>query len=1291
MRTVLSALLVSIAVLGFADPCGTLVHDQPAGDSLLVFSDGHQFFFGSGSALYKAEPNGANEELEVLSYSRPFHSNPTHAAVNGSLAVVGAGNQAHVMDLEPQGAATSLWKTTLTGWVIGVRSAGQLAAVYWWFSEFHPGAWGEGVEIIDLSDPENPSVVGHIETPRSQGSIQMTPDSFLYLHQERLWIYDLSQPATPTLISETEHPGWNRLISAKRNTIVVNSDEGLLFVDFTNPDSPEILATYQPAARVRSIDWIGNQLVMVLANDFGFDDSLEIIDVSTATPIQVSFVEGFFDGRIDAYWVDGFACESGFCLAVEDDPDSPERLRLVDIRNPASPILGNSVTKPSRFTDLTASDQRLAAADSDERLWMLELGDDGSYDERLVAGVPVGLVDIRDDLMFVSSELKPDADRISNRLQIFDLADGGEPEIVGEIDWELPDATLWDRFQATGEGIVVLAFDQSGADHLEVIDVGDPSQPVRGATVRLPSSPASLSVAGDLVFVRCWSRELVVIDISDPLHPTRVGLLGLDSYGEIVSWGRYVYVVTDRGVVVVDAGRPSRPIVVAEFESDHRYPSYKSVGAIPGFLFVHAGNFIDVFDVRIATAPRLVRTIEELPCAPLPLGGLTIDGTLLVQWGGDCGFQILDISECIDPDGVPSVNFTVSPPFPIVGEPARFDDHTYGAPSEWYWDFGDGATATDSQPQHVFGIPGSYTVALTVGNSHGSSSATLIIDVLEADSQPVADFSWRETTSSIQPVEFFDASPGRPTAWVWDFGDGFVSHNQDPVHYYSLPGDYEVTLEVGNGFGSDAITKTLSLERLMVGGIHRSDSIDQVIAAAASTPGHHDTLWRTDLTFFNPSDEVRRVYLFFLPRGDQDNGDAAVRTFINLNARQTLVVEDVVGGLFGLEETSGALATMLTSDPNAASSTSRTFTLAPDGGSFGQAVPSRTMNEIPTGTSSQVILGLQEDDDFRANAGFVNLTDSTQRFQATAFKEDGQIAGEHEIEVGRFGYLQIESALEEIGGSNLDHGYLVIDVAAEVVQAYASVIDNRTGDAVFTPAEQMGLDPPTETWLLPAVASVSGANGTSWQSQLEVLNPTGVSSTVTLTFLETGREREPSIPHELTVESGQLLRIDDVVEELFDLRTSGALLLKSSGPLRATSRTFTTSAPDAAFEGTFGQRIPAIPMSTVLSPGMLASLPALREDEGFRSNVGFVNPTPDPAVVEILALSLLGEQQASTTIELAPWEHRQLNHFLRTLGGLEQATLELVVHQGRVAAYASVVDNVTGDPVYLNVLQNRQR
>ncbi len=72
---------------------------------------------------------------------------------------------------------------------------------------------------------------------------------------------------------------------------------------------------------------------------------------------------------------------------------------------------------------------------------------------------------------------------------------------------------------------------------------------------------------------------------------------------------------------------------------------------------------------------------------------------------------------------------------------------------------------------------------------------------------PVASFTWSPATPAAGlPVQFTDTSSGAPTSWVWDFGDGATSVEQNPAHTFVSAGSFEVALTATNGAGSHTVS-----------------------------------------------------------------------------------------------------------------------------------------------------------------------------------------------------------------------------------------------------------------------------------------------------------------------------------------------------------------------------------------------------------------------------------------------------------------------------------------------------
>ncbi len=133
-----------------------------------------------------------------------------------------------------------------------------------------------------------------------------------------------------------------------------------------------------------------------------------------------------------------------------------------------------------------------------------------------------------------------------------------------------------------------------------------------------------------------------------------------------------------------------------------------------------------------------------------------------------------------------------------AGTPTSFADESVSAAGliSWSWNFGDGGTSTLQHPQHVFASAGPYNVELSVIDNNGCSD-NISRQVINYP-KPTTAFSY--TAACIgSATQFMDASTGNGSSiisWLWDFGDGQQSINQNPQHIYNAPGSYTVSLIV---------------------------------------------------------------------------------------------------------------------------------------------------------------------------------------------------------------------------------------------------------------------------------------------------------------------------------------------------------------------------------------------------------------------------------------------------------------------------------------------------------------
>ncbi len=222
-------------------------------------------------------------------------------------------------------------------------------------------------------------------------------------------------------------------------------------------------------------------------------------------------------------------------------------------------------------------------------------------------------------------------------------------------------------------------------------------------------------------------------------------------------------------------------------------------------------------------------------------------------------------------------------------------------------------------------------------------------------------------------------------------------------------------------------------------------------------------------------------------------------------------------------------------------------------------------------------------------------------------------------------------------------------------------------------------DAPVQYAYMFFVAHNPGLEGTSWRSDVSVLNASDTDATLTFTLHQAGGAVPVSIDP-LPVNS--CVEFVDAVASLFQLvgDASGPVTVTSNTPVNITSRVYTPFGG-----GTMGQSYPAATVADTIEPGVEGLLPQLQDAGEFRTSVGFLNLSAVPASVAVDFFEGSGSKIGPTLVaNVPPLGWVQLNDVLAGVaaGGTGVVWGRVQVHSSgsKVWAYASVIDNVTGDP-----------
>jgi PKD repeat protein len=220
--------------------------------------------------------------------------------------------------------------------------------------------------------------------------------------------------------------------------------------------------------------------------------------------------------------------------------------------------------------------------------------------------------------------------------------------------------------------------------------------------------------------------------------------------------------------------------------------------------------------------------------------------------------------------------------------------------------------------------------------------------------------------------------------------------------------------------------------------------------------------------------------------------------------------------------------------------------------------------------------------------------------------------------------------------------------------------------------------------LVSVITQAQGVGGSSWRTELTIFNAGTEAVTPQLIFFPGAGGQVQT--HPIYLAPKQSVTYANALLELFGLQNSaGALGIEADGvvsspDLRISSRTFTDSA-----SGTYGQAV-----NGVLSDDLPATvyLTGLESDASFRTNIGLVNRTIAPVGVTLELFDQNGNRIGVNTTTLAGNNFSQspLSAFFPNISGAQYATLSMRVTAAAsnvVSAYASIVDNRSQDPVYV--------
>ena len=313
-RLIVSDRGAGMKIFDITDPANpVLVGGTPVNsDSQATFTDGEiTAVAGTYAGVVFVRSSWAAPRL----IQRGSHDTPETAvgvAVQGGLAYVADTGALRILDVSNPGAIAEVG--VAPGIIAqGVEVDGQYAYV---------SAYGNGVLVLDVSDPAAPVVAGSYDTPNFATSTT--------LHGDQLFVADFTS--------------------------------SLQILDVSEPTTPALLASYAPAGTPFDVAVEGNTAYLAMGAN-----QVEIVDVTD--PAAPAYVATANLGAPNALEVRGTTAYVA--------TNSPVGLAIYDLSNPASPaLIGSCTTLGGTFTiDVEVAGDRAFLAQSGQTIQTIDISD----------------------------------------------------------------------------------------------------------------------------------------------------------------------------------------------------------------------------------------------------------------------------------------------------------------------------------------------------------------------------------------------------------------------------------------------------------------------------------------------------------------------------------------------------------------------------------------------------------------------------------------------------------------------------------------------------------------------------------------------------------------------------------------------------------------------------------------------------------------------------------------------------------------------------------------------------
>jgi hypothetical protein len=221
-----------------------------------------------------------------------------------------------------------------------------------------------------------------------------------------------------------------------------------------------------------------------------------------------------------------------------------------------------------------------------------------------------------------------------------------------------------------------------------------------------------------------------------------------------------------------------------------------------------------------------------------------------------------------------------------------------------------------------------------------------------------------------------------------------------------------------------------------------------LIPAVFRGPGANDSAWRTEIVVSNLTIEPQAEPVAVTIKYYGENGFTK-QLSMPLSRMEVIAIPDAVREWFDVETGGGIVLVTWPGDTSRIAARARIYNVS-EHGQYGQNVPGIETQRL---VSDQYMPGVTGVDGNRTNIGISNPTSQATLAWIELIDTAGNSRGSIAVGIEPHSYRQFNDIFSYFNAGPLNAAMVRVTAQNSVIYAYASIVRNDTGDAIFVPGQ----------------------------------------------------------------------------------------------------------------------------------------------------------------------------------------------------------------------------------------------